>query len=101
MPRKGERLRGIHLASELEKTGIFRGVAEARVRQRYLPADYKVRHFISLNIYDAAHSYKETHGDPRGIRAILADTEFRNAWNTFRGGWRWKYDTEKSEWVKV
>ncbi len=32
---------------------------------------------------------------------IIADTQFRNAWNTFRGGWRWKYSAETHEYVKV
>lgn len=96
-----KRLRGHDLELELEKTATYRGVVTARTQQRYLSVEDKLRYDISLNIYDAARSYKETHGDTRGLRAIIKDTTFRKNWNTFRGGYRWKYDREKSEWVTV
>ncbi len=71
----------------------------ARVTQTYLSAEQKINYGISLNIWDAARSYKDTHDDPRGLRAILKDDTFRYNWNVFRGGYRWKYDREESKWV--
>jgi hypothetical protein len=45
---------------------------------------------IPLNIWDAARSYRTTHGESeRPLREVLKDDEFRHAWNTFRGGYRW------------
>lgn len=100
MAKRPKRLRGHDLELHLEHTAHFQGVVLARTKQTYLSADYKIRHAISLNIYDAARSYKDTHRDPRRLREILKDQTFRNTWGTFKGGHRWVYDTEKSEWVK-
>jgi hypothetical protein len=102
MPRRPKRLRGHDLALHLEHTATFKGVARARTKQTYLSAQYKINHAISLNIYDAARSYRDTQPGLTSVplRAILKDQRFRNAWGTFKGGHRWEYSTEKREWVK-
>jgi hypothetical protein len=87
MPRKPKRLRGHTLALHLDKASNYKGVVEARVGQKYLPADYKLSHNIPLNINDAARSYREKEGTPtRGLRDVLKDAKFRSAWQDFRGG---------------
>ncbi len=92
---KGERLRGRELAAFLEFDPFgFNALTFGRVRQKYIPASDKARLGIPFNIYDAARSYKETHDDPRGLRAIIRDPEFRTAWNTFRGGYHWERKQE-------
>jgi hypothetical protein len=93
---KGIRIRGRELAELLEHGADFgfSSVNLGRVRQQYIPASDKARLGIPFNIYDAARSYKETHDDERGLRAIIKDSEFRNAWNTFRGGYRWERKAE-------
>lgn len=50
-----------------------------------MPSDEKIKEGIRLNVYDAAHGWRDTMGDNRGIRAILADPDFRQAWIDFRG----------------
>jgi hypothetical protein len=61
--------------------------------------EWKLSHGQPLNIYDAARSYRESHGlTDTGIREILKDERFRNAWGTFKGGYRWAR-TKESGWA--
>jgi hypothetical protein len=89
VPRK--RIRGQALRLQLDPTSQYNLVTETRAQQRYLSAEDKIRFNISLNIYDAARSYREEQGlESTPIRTILKDKRFRNAWGTFKGGY--KYD---------
>lgn len=64
--------------------------AEQQVREFYrsrhqaIPEEAKLAVGIRLNIYDAARSYGEAHG--LKTREVLQNTEFRSAWQQFRGG---------------
>lgn len=72
---------------------------KARRLHLYQTEQYKLDHGIQLNIYDAARSYRSKEGLDVGLRAILRNDEFREAWRTFKGGDH--YQREGSHWVKT
>lgn len=70
------------------------GTREERKRligHRHLSERDKLNTGVPLNIWDAARSYRTAHGEPKSpLREVIKDDEFRHAWDTFRGGYRWR-----------
>ena len=68
------------------ESGTFSRVERAQLRKRSLSEREKLNLGISLNIWDAAKSYRLQSGDTRSLRVVIHDPEFASAWRTFKGG---------------
>src|SRR5215471_20516426 len=86
---------------------------------RYVPREEKRERGMRVNIYDAARSYQQRRiemGERRvGLRQILKDEQFRQAWNVWKDrnqpfevraeaaelwDW-WDFDEDDDRWVYV
>lgn len=68
------------------ESGTFTRQERAQLRKRSLTEREKLNLGISLNVWDAAKSYRLESGDTRPLRVVLHDPTFASAWRTFKGG---------------